>query len=561
MRSCIACWAAHRYFEPINEQAQQPMREHAKKRRRHAASTPRTELPILYAVVFVCLGALLVWAPIPLGSDRDWFVSHLSAGAAVLTMGWGLALGTGLVRSNENLRALWPAALALSASLIMVALQITDLRLLGGEGGQGIGAMAHPIWGLTADAAGRDGRLFISVYPDAAFAALNKTFLYVAAFYLSFELAQDPARARAICWTVMGAGAFATMFGMMEVALQSSFSDWFSGENWQKYYDSRFSGTLINPNSYATFAGVTLLAGLGLTYTGISAGMVAGRGQAIFLRSTLNTLLGPMMLPLGAALLLFGGVLLTGSRAGTMSVAAATALLVVLLSFSQSGAKSGSKTVDASMLSVLALLLIGLLVGSQALTTTLGRLETADAARPIVWDGAWIAATSSPFLGNGFGAFGDYYPLYAQDVINGYANRAHNDYLEVFADLGFAGGAAFLFAPVYLAWLCAIGYVRRRRGKVIPAIGVAASILVGVHAMFDFSAQIPAVGVAFYVLMGACVAESLAGSGKRRSDSHGSGDHAPMPLDTMDAQMAFEAPPASASMPHSSATRDQITSI
>ena len=47
-------------------------------------------------------------------------------------------------------------------------------------------------------------------------------------------------------------------------------------------------------------------------------------------------------------------------------------------------------------------------------------------------------------------------------------------------------------APVVLAGMCFAGCVRRRRDRVFPAIGFAASVAVGVHAFVEFSLQIPA---------------------------------------------------------------------
>jgi hypothetical protein len=53
-----------------------------------------------------------------------------------------------------------------------------------------------------------------------------------------------------------------------------------------------------------------------------------------------------------------------------------------------------------------------------------------------------------------------------------------------------------------LALTCLKGVRRRHRDWAFPAIGVAASVLVGVHALLDFSLQIPAVAILYAGIMG-----------------------------------------------------------
>ena len=48
----------------------------------------------------------------------------------------------------------------------------------------------------------------------------------------------------------------------------------------------------------------------------------------------------------------------------------------------------------------------------------------------------------------------------------------------------------------------------RRKGRVYPAVAVAASVCVGLHALADFSLQVPAVAVSYAVLLGIGAAQS-----------------------------------------------------
>jgi hypothetical protein len=59
-----------------------------------------------------------------------------------------------------------------------------------------------------------------------------------------------------------------------------------------------------------------------------------------------------------------------------------------------------------------------------------------------------------------------------------------------------------------LALTCLKGVRRRHRDWAYPALGVAASVLTGVHALFDFSLQIPAVAILYACILGIGCAQS-----------------------------------------------------
>ena len=67
-----------------------------------------------------------------------------------------------------------------------------------------------------------------------------------------------------------------------------------------------------------------------------------------------------------------------------------------------------------------------------------------------------------------------------------------------------------LFASIgTCAGYCWVGIRRRRRDRIYPAIGVAATALVAAHSTVDFSLQIPAVAVSYAFLLGLGCAQSF----------------------------------------------------
>jgi len=143
--------------------------------------------------------------------------------------------------------------------------------------------------------------------------------------------------------------------------------------------------------------------------------------------------------------------------------------------------------------------------------TTLGRI--ADTAwdvegRREIYELTLEAVHNTPLTGTGLGTFKWVFPTYRTKDFPFAVEFAHNDYLENTLELGSPAAILLAASVVLLAVSCARGVFRRRRNAIMPCIGVGASLLVGVHACFDFSLQIPAVSLSYLLLLGVGVAQS-----------------------------------------------------
>jgi O-antigen ligase len=87
-------------------------------------------------------------------------------------------------------------------------------------------------------------------------------------------------------------------------------------------------------------------------------------------------------------------------------------------------------------------------------------------------------------------------------------DKAHNTYLEIFQGLGLPFGAMLIACVVVLVWDCVKGARTRKRDTTIPAIAAGASLVVGTHALVDFSLQIQAVTLTYMAILGAGVAQA-----------------------------------------------------
>ncbi len=139
-------------------------------------------------------------------------------------------------------------------------------------------------------------------------------------------------------------------------------------------------------------------------------------------------------------------------------------------------------------------------------------------ARLTFWKVTLLMIKEHPLKGVGPGRFGYFYPFYQSRILkedkspkkHAYnAKRAHNEYLQVFAETGIFGFLVFLFI---LYSLLQQGYKRLKSSENIMYISLAGGILVLlVHALFSFPWHLAASMLYF-----ATFSSFLVGEGKRK---------------------------------------------
>jgi O-antigen ligase len=87
-------------------------------------------------------------------------------------------------------------------------------------------------------------------------------------------------------------------------------------------------------------------------------------------------------------------------------------------------------------------------------------------------------------------------------------SQAHNTYLEALQGLGIVFGSLFIALIGLLVLRCFRGALTRRGNATVPLVAAAAAVLVGAHALVDFSVQIQAVALTVAALLGAGLAQA-----------------------------------------------------
>jgi O-antigen ligase len=209
--------------------------------------------------------------------------------------------------------------------------------------------------------------------------------------------------------------------------------------------------------------------------------------------------------PLTGLLLMVAALILTHSRGGFVATLAGVIALLALLDRRARGGRASSRALVVSALAVAG---IGFYLTSEVLLDRINRTDITTEERLAVFANVNRAIGDNPVLGFGYGTFADSFRLYDQNEAAVHYDRAHNTWLENAFELGLPAALALYLALGGLALTCWRGVRRRHRDWVFPATGVAASLLVGLHATVDFSLQLPAVAMSYALVMGVACAQS-----------------------------------------------------
>jgi hypothetical protein len=441
-------------------------------------------------LLLLLLMLLVVIAAFPLGSNREWSWTLCALLVSAFTLLWVVTRGW---RNSELKHFVHPAiTLLFLAACAWVVIQTAPWAPEGWK---------HPIWGQAAEVLGLDLPGMISLSAEDGFTALTRLLSYALVFFLAFQLACERSRAHAMLGWLVAAGLVYGLFGLIVFWGAYPLDFLFGGRELPHHVRS----TLINRNHFATWQGLTLLGAVALLYMGMIRHSSRPYELPTDRSGSLEHYFLKAWLPLTVILLMVTALVLTHSRGGFGSTLAAVIVLLILLDSRSPRKKTSSRLVVASALAVSSL---AFYLTSEVLLDRLDRTDITKEDRVIVFDNVQRGIGENPVLGFGYGTFADSFRLYDRVETPVHYDRAHNTWLENLFELGVPAALALFLAIGGLALTCLQGVRRRQRDWAFPALGVAASVLVGLHALLDFSLQIPAVAILYACIMGMACAQS-----------------------------------------------------
>lgn len=236
-----------------------------------------------------------------------------------------------------------------------------------------------------------------------------------------------------------------------------------------------------------------------------------------------------LLAPVGLSLLLFRGIrreqmpfvgvltivpiaalFLSGSRGGIVSFLFELGLLTVLVFY--------RKTEKLHRAAVAIVLLVALAavgwLGTNKLLERFTQVSSGEVSLEQRWNmtvDAWHIFLNYPIAGAGLGTLVDVFPQYETIYDGKTVDHAHNDFVELLAETGIAGGLcglAFFWLLFREAW------VRLRTEQSQFSLGLHAGAITAcagmlVHSLVDFNLHIPANGLLFLLLASVALSPAL----------------------------------------------------
>ncbi len=443
------------------------------------------------------LVVLVLVAPLPFGAYPTWAWASLSLGCGILLCGWGFSVLSRRISFVAPHHLVWWSGVVFGLSLLWGFIQTVGFTPE---------SWHHPIWSGAEQALGISSLGAISIDPKAGRDSLLRMTTYVGIFWLAFQYCRDSKRTFFTLQAVAICIAFYAIYGLAVLFLGSDRILWFE----KSIYTDVVTSTFVNPNSFATYCGIGLLCSTSLLMKHFRIGTEDKVGIVEYSRFVFVEFIPRNALILIAWSMMASALLLSLSRAATVATGLALVAMYLVLLTRQ---KISLHKLLFRLFGVVSAGCLMMFVAGQDLVQKFWKTGVDFPLRAEIYSQTLMAIEHRPILGTGLGTFASVYRSYRTEDIRPGVTKAHNDYLEMFLELGIPAGALLILPIVLLAGFCLHGVWVRRRNYEYPALGFAVCVLVGAHSLVDFSMQIPAVAATFALLLGMAVTQSQSTGG------------------------------------------------
>ena len=441
----------------------------------------------LERIIIAGLLALIIWAPLPLGSNRDWSASLLILLVGVLAFLWGIQL---LRNPQSNKKLTLPGLVMLgllSFTQIWVAVQW--------------------LFGLSAN-------------PGASFQYLMLGTSYTLVFLMVISLFATRKRLTLLLGVFVASGAFQAFWGASMVL---SGVEWLFGVP-KEHYLGKATGTFVNRNHLAGYLEMTIGLGIGL--------MLALRdGQPFRWRNIIELLLGPKTKLRLALVIMVIGLVMTQSRMGNAGFFASLIIVgsVFILLTKENRLRNSLLLVSFIIIDMI---VISQYFGLERLKDRLVNTEVSvsqeadgrlvfdiNDLRGLAFTNSIPLAQEKSFIGHGAGSYEVVFMGHAGPNFGGHFDHAHNDYIQFWVEFGLIGALPLLLFAL-IALYQAFRALKNKQSAYRSGIGFGAAmaiIAIMIHSFSDFNLQIPANAMTFVIIAAIAVLANTHKSKRRRA--------------------------------------------
>ena len=434
-----------------------------------ATSSSTLEKSIVIAIL-----AILFWAPLPLGSNRDWSSSLLIFLISLTAVFWTLHL----------IRTASPILPPISQKTWGINPTLTMLTLL----------VATQIWVAAQWLFGLSDR------PGETFRYLMLGLSFTLLFTMILSLFNTRKRLTILVGVIVASGVLQAFWGSMMVL---SGIEYLFGVP-KECCIGNATGTFVNRNHLAGYLELAIGLGIGL--------MLAMRtGEKITLRNTLELIMSSKVKTRLAIIIMVIALVMTHSRMGNSAFFISLLIMGALFIVFRKENRARNSLLLVSFI-VIDMVVISQYFGLERLKDRLVNTEITitqsesgslvfdiNDLRGIAFTNTIPLALEKPLIGYGAGSYevtfiGNTGPNFGKRF-----DHAHNDYLQFWVEFGLIGALPLLiFALIALAQ--AIKALRHKHSFYRSGIGFGAGmaiIALMIHSSTDFNLQIPANALTF----------------------------------------------------------------
>ena len=381
--------------------------------------------PAYSKVSYILFLFILVWAPLPLGSNRDWALAILMALCLVL---YAVMALEAILFDRPLLTCLRPYLLPL-ALLLLVAVWATLQSLPLPEG---IVQWLSPVTAQTyRQVSVPAGTAWISMEPGQTAVQAMYTWVLLLFATCTLLLHADGRRIRTTLLVIVLCGVFQAVYGSFMTLSGLEY-----GFFYKKVYGlGMATGTFVNRNHLAGYLEMTLAVGIGLLVASLGRQRRGWRNQ---LGGLLDALLGAKMRLRIFLALMVVTLVLSRSRMGNSAFFFSLPACGMLMMILQRKMHKGAVLLFASLMLV-DFLIVGQWFGFDKLAERMEQASVQTDSRDEVLRDTLVMQQDFPLAGTGLGTYYSVYPRYQQRDAIGFFDHAHNDLAEFLTDLGYIG--------------------------------------------------------------------------------------------------------------------------
>ncbi len=418
---------------------------------------------LLSRSIFVLLCLTLVWAPVPLGSNRAW-----AWGLLQLLIGCTFAL---------HLLNCWTGNIAiLAARRYWLALSPLLLLLL---------------WLCLQSV-----QILPSADPYQTGIMASKTLFFLLWCGLLLNYCQNHRRIRLLAIFIVISGALQAFYGVVVQLANFDVSPVIG-----MHEGNRARGSFVYQNHYANYLALSLAVAIGLLFSQLSSKRKQRNWRQLS-RDILTTLLSAKMMLRLAMILMVIALVMSRSRMGNAASFAALIGVSLLALWCYKRPPALLKPLVLSIL-LLDMLLVSSMFGLDKLQQRYQETSFSSEARDEVVRDSLPLLSQYGMTGSGGGTFYTVFPAVQPKAYSGFYDHAHNDYLQFAIEVGLP------ITIMLLGWLFWLGYLallvmrhhehKLERGLCFAAL--MAMVHMGLHSTVDFSLQAPANALLFLTIL------------------------------------------------------------